>query len=131
MPEIDPSRIYIYKDKIIYLSKGIDRMPQRGITMAGVNIGKIEGKIFAPHHQFFSACGTKLPSYVELGKSKDLIEAYLRGEEIRLNDEIRENARLIDKSFGAILLAGVPVGGFKYAGGKLKNHYPKGLRNMR
>ena len=131
MPDIDISRIFIYKDRVIYLADGIDRLPARGITMVGVNIGKQDGKNFTPHHHVFSALGRRLPTYVELGTDRSLMEAYLRGEEIRLTDALKDNSKLKDKCFGAVLFAGVPVGGFKYAGGKLKNHYPKGLRNLR
>ncbi|MCR5209220.1 MAG: hypothetical protein K6C99_03305 [Lachnospiraceae bacterium] len=135
MPDIDISRLYVYKDRIIYLSEGIDRLPPRGITMAGINIGwldgKNKGKNFTPHHHVFSSLGRKLPAFVELGSDKALMEAYLRGEEIRPDDRLAENSVLKDKCFGAVLFAGVPAGGFKFAGGKLKNHYPKGLRNLR
>jgi NOL1/NOP2/fmu family ribosome biogenesis protein len=54
-------------------------------------------------------------------KAEDLrVSAYLRGEEIE--------ARAA-QGWCSVLYEGVPLGGGKASGGKIKNHYPKGLRN--
>ena len=50
------------------------------------------------------------------------VAAYLRGEEIAAPE-------LAGKSgFAALLYEGAPLGGGKAVDGRLKNHYPKGLR---
>jgi len=50
------------------------------------------------------------------------IKSYLRGEEI--------DAKTADgDGWCAVLYEGVSLGGGKASGGRIKNHYPKGLRN--
>ena len=46
---------------------------------------------------------------------------YLRGEELASEG---------DNGFAAVLHHGIALGGGKRSGGRLKNHYPKGLRNQ-
>ncbi|HIW23220.1 MAG TPA: tRNA and rRNA cytosine-C5-methylase, partial [Candidatus Acutalibacter stercoravium] len=46
--------------------------------------------------------------------------AFLRGEEIPCEG----------KGYTAVCAGGVPTGFGKASGGRLKNHYPKGLRNQ-
>ena len=46
---------------------------------------------------------------------------YLRGETIDVSG---------DEGYGAIIVSGCPLGGYKISNGKFKNLYPKGLRNF-
>jgi NOL1/NOP2/sun family putative RNA methylase len=95
-------------------------IPKYSVFMAGVIIGEIKGDRLLPHHQFFSAYGRDMLSQENL-KAEDLrVSAYLRGEEIE--------ARAA-QGWCSVLYEGVPLGGGKASGGKIKNHYPKGLRN--
>ena len=48
--------------------------------------------------------------------------AWLRGEEI--------NAATAQSGWCAVLVDGFPLGGGKASGGRIKNHYPKGLRSL-
>ena len=48
--------------------------------------------------------------------------AWLRGEEI--------DAATAQNGWCAVLVDGFPLGGGKVSGGRIKNHYPKGLRNL-
>ena len=48
--------------------------------------------------------------------------AWLRGEEIE--------AKTAENGWCAVLVDGFPLGGGKVSGGRVKNHYPKGLRNL-
>jgi NOL1/NOP2/fmu family ribosome biogenesis protein len=58
---------------------------------------------------------------VNLKSDDSRVEKYLRGEEIDCDT---------DKSgWCAVCYEGVPLGGGKISSGKVKNHYPKGLRN--
>ena len=86
----------------------------------GVKLGVEKDKRFEPDHYLFSAFGNVLKNKLEL--NKDEISKYLKGEtfETALKD-----------GFGAALISGCAVGGFKISGGKFKNHYPKGLRNFK
>ena len=58
---------------------------------------------------------------LELGDER--VSAWLRGEEIE--------AKTAQKGFAAVLCDGFPLGFGKCSGGKCKNRYPKGLRNLK
>ena len=66
-------------------------------------------------HRVRVACG------LELGDER--VSAWLRGEEIE--------AKTAQKGFAAVLCDGFPLGFGKCSGGKCKNRYPKGLRNLK
>ena len=87
--------------------------------MSGVCLGQIKGKLLIPHHQFFSAFGRLFKRRVEL--DEQMAQRYLLGEELP--------ASSCEKGYCAVTFLGVPMGGGKLSDGRLKNHYPKGLRN--
>ena len=96
-------------------------LPQRSVFMPGVVVGEIQKNILKPHHQLFSAFGKYMKLKVELTAGDARVEKYLRGEEIDCDT---------DKSgWCAVCYEGVPMGGGKISSGRVKNHYPKGLRN--
>ncbi len=97
-------------------------VPQHSVFMSGVLLGEIKGKTIIPSHQFFSVYGRLFKSRIDLSPSSEDIEKYLHGEEIDAPSDI--------SGFTAVTVAGVPLGGGKASGGRLKNHYPKGLRNL-
>ena len=131
MPEIDDSRIFRINDMLIYVPAGLSgNLPKGCVTKPGVKIGTIEKKRLVPHHDFFSAFGYNIKNRLEMSEYKEELYAYLHGEELRLS-QFGENAYCGGtKGFGVVTFLGVPVGGFKLAGGRIKNHYPKGLRNL-
>ena len=57
---------------------------------------------------------------IDLKRGDVRVEKYLRGEEIEADS---------DNGWCAVLYEGVALGGGKISGGRLKNHYPTGLRN--
>ena len=95
-------------------------LPHYSVFMAGVMVGEIKKGRFEPHHQLFSAYGRDFKNKENLKRGDGRVFAYLKGEEI----EARESG----SGYCAILYEDVPVGGGKASGGRIKNHYPKGLR---
>ena len=89
--------------------------------MPGVMLGEVKKGNFFPHHQFFSAYGNQFRRKELLTKDDPRTEKYLRGEEIDTDSN--------DNGWCAVLYEGVPLGGGKISNRKVKNHYPKGLRN--
>ncbi len=87
----------------------------------GVKIGQVVDNRFEPHHNLFSAFGNDFKIKLHLNFDSDDVKKYLRGEtlDVDLND-----------GYGALIVNGCPLGGFKMSKGKFKNHYPKGLRNF-
>ena len=68
---------------------------------------------WAGWNRFFSTLPTSTPPRTT---------AWLRGEEI--------DAATAQNGWCAVLVDGFPLGGGKVSGGRIKNHYPKGLRNL-
>ena len=96
-------------------------IPPYSVFMSGVLLGEVKKGILFPHHQFFSAYGAEMKNRLNLKKGDPRVEKYLSGEEIE--------AAECDSGWCAVLYEGVALGGGKISGGRLKNHYPKGLRN--
>ena len=90
--------------------------------MPGVIVGEVTKGLLFPHHQFFSAYGRLFKRQENLRKGDPRVAKFLRGEEIEA-EEIK------DGGWCAVSYCGATVGGGKMSGGRIKNHYPKGLRN--
>ena len=88
--------------------------------MPGVMLGEVRHGNFFPHHQFFSAYGDNFKLKEELGDDPCRAARYIAGEEI--------NSMCDGRGWIAITYLGAPLGGGKLSGGRIKNHYPKGLR---
>ncbi|MBO5327306.1 MAG: SAM-dependent methyltransferase [Clostridia bacterium] len=100
-------------------------VPSRGVFAPGVCLGTLQKGRIEPHHQFASAHGKSYRRRVELSNGDPRVLAYLRGEEIPLT----ENECACGNGYAVVLYEGAPLGGGKIVSGRLKNHYPKGLRN--
>ena len=96
--------------------------PPHSLFMAGVMAGEVKKGVFFPHHQLFSAYGSLFKRKETLTKDDPRVEKYLRGEEI-------EAVSCKDSGYLAVMYEGASLGGGKASGGRIKNHYPKGLRN--
>ena len=95
-------------------------IPPYSVFMPGIMLGEVKKGNFFPHHQLFSALGDLFLRKENLTKDDQRVQKYLRGEEIDTD---------LPGGWCAVLYEGVPLGGGKISGGKIKNHYPKGLRN--
>ena len=107
-------------DNIVLISHGVPTPPS-SVFSAGVLLGEIRGSVLIPSHQFFSAYGNRFIQRVELSGDEDRLRRYLRGEEIEYNGE--------GSGFCAVCYLGATIGGGKIVNSRIKNHYPKGLRN--
>ena len=114
---------YEHQNKMIAIpAKAGFRLPNHGITLCGITVGMIEHNRFLPHHHFFHSCGNICNNILSLDKEDQRILQYLTGQEI-YDDRVK-------KGYGVVCFEGCPIGGFKASGGRLKNHYPKALRNL-
>ena len=89
-----------------------------GVVRSGVYAGDIKGKRFEPSHNLFSSYGEFAKNKVNLSIYDSRLNAFLRGEEIDCDQ----------KGYTAVLVEGIPLSFGKASNGRLKNHYPKGLR---
>ena len=106
----------------VYLAPSVP-LPPRGVYAAGVCVGTLQKGRLVPHHQLFSAYGKDFRRQLSLTAQDPRVAAYLRGEELPAPELAGESG------FAALLFEGAPLGGGKAVDGRLKNHYPKGLRN--
>ncbi len=91
------------------------------VISSGVQIGEIKNNYIYPNHYLFSAYGKYFKNKCNLTINDERVLKYLKGEEIEAN---------VPNGWGVITVEGYPLGGYKATNGKLKNHYPKGLRNI-
>ena len=96
-------------------------IPPYSVFMPGIMLGEVKKGNFFPHHQLFSAYGERFKRREALSRDDIRVEKYLRGEEI--------DAKCQNSGWCAVIYEGVALGGGKVSSGRLKNHYPKGLRN--
>lgn len=92
------------------------------ILRMGVLAGEMINGRFQPHHHLFKAFGRQCTNREELQRGEARTAAFLRGEEIE--------AKQAQDGFCAVLVDGIPLGFGKKSGAVIKNHYPKGLRNL-
>ena len=99
-------------------------IPRAGVVAFGATVGELRKGRIVPHHHFFGAYGTGFVSKLVLEPNDPRVSRYLMGEEINCPTELT--------GYTAVLLTCgdtvVTLGGGKAVGGRLKNHYPKGLR---
>ena len=93
------------------------------IARCGVTLGRAQKGRFEPDHHLFMAFGPECENREELTLGDPRTEAWLRGEEIE--------AVTAQNGWCAVLVDGLPLGGGKVSGGRVKNHYPKALRNLK
>ncbi|MBO5906689.1 MAG: hypothetical protein J6Q85_00860 [Clostridia bacterium] len=116
-----PDGRFIKQGDGIALANSKIPIPPYSVFMPGVMLGEIRGKIFFPHHQLFSAFGGNMKRVENLKKGDPRAIKYLTGEEI-------EAKEVSGSGYVAVCYEGAVLGGGKLSGGKIKNHYPKGLR---
>ena len=106
------------KDGRMYLlPEGLPALTGR-VLRAGVELGRFDGKRFTPSHAL--AMSAKAENVSRTAPIDDTAcMRWLRGETF---------ASSMPEGWGIATWRGYPVGLAKSAGGTLKNHYPKGLR---
>ena len=93
------------------------------VLRAGVPAGRAAKGRFEPAHALFMAYGAQCTNCEKLTLADPRTAAWLRGEEIE--------AQTAQNGWCAVLVDGFPLGGGKASGGRIKNHYPKALRNLK
>ena len=109
----------IYNNNIIYYIAN-KQMAESGVSLVncGVVVGEIVKGRFEPNHNFVTCFGNRFNN--DLNLTKEDAYKFLKGETLPCED----NGYVVVKYKGATLGLG------KGVNGTLKNHYPKGLRNI-
>ena len=124
LSEEPKARLSKVSENVVLLPESIPAVPEHSVFMAGVLVGEIQKGRLIPAHQLFSAYGELFKTKVELSQNGEALDKYLSGEEIDAPKDA-ENGYCVITYHGSVL------GGGKIANGKIKNHYPKGLRNRK
>ena len=118
--DFDADLVSMYNGNPVYAAPPL--LMEKGTAFSyGVTIGEIRKNYIRPHHQFFMAMGKQFRRQIELTPDSDVLERYLRGEEIQVS---------CDNGWAVITTCGCTVGGVKVVDGRAKNHYPKGLKKL-
>lgn len=120
MKKIPEGRLITSGGRIILVPHNCP-IPPHKVFMAGVLIGEVKRGILHPEHQFFSVYGKDFKNTISLDTDDKRLGEYLSGLEIECESNLT--------GYVAILYRGATLGGGKASGGRIKNHYPKGLRN--
>ncbi len=112
-------RVYENKGIVYLLPKIYPQTKGIKIIKAGVKAGEIVKNRFIPSHELFmSKSKFEIKKYVDFSIDDNNIINFLKGLEIDCDK----------KGYVAVLVEGMSIGFGKASNGKLKNHYPKGLR---
>lgn len=106
--------------KYYHLASPVD-LGDLNVLNYGIELGEVSNGRFIPSHHMFKALGGYFKNIVVLEPDDKRVMAYLHGEEIEADSL---------PGYGVIKVSNMYLGGFKASNGRLKNHYPKGLRNM-
>lgn len=114
-------RIEPFRENFCILPEALPELSGLDILRAGVMLGTRRGERIEPAHALFMAARPEeLQNVVSLRHNSPEIYAYLRGEEIETDRA---------SGYAGVSVDGVVTGFGKISNGRLKNHYPKGLRN--
>lgn len=107
-------------DSLHAVPAGAPRLDGLRLLAAGLHLGELRKGRFEPSHSLAMALRRReISQAVDLGPDSAEVEAYLRGETLRVAGP---------DGWIVVTVAGFPLGWGKRVAGVVKNHYPKGLR---
>ena len=113
----------IIKDKVYILPYGLPNFEGLNVLRSGILLGEIKKNRIEPCHSAFMASKPEeCVNAVNFSADSEEIHKFLHGEEIQVEHSL--------KGYTAVSVEGIVTGFGKASGGKLKNKYPKGLRNL-
>ncbi len=117
----EPSASFaVFGEKLLLLPEILPQLSGLGVLRAGVELGELRNRRLEPSHGvFMSRKKEDCRRSVDFSADSSQLAAFLRGEEIDC----------LEKGYTAVCVNGVVTGFGKASGGRLKNRYPKGLRN--
>lgn len=104
----------------VYIKPNVPNFSNIGIIRMGLYCGEVIKNRFVPSHALFATPNVIPKREINLDLNNEDLLRFLHGEEINCNETL--------KGYTAVKAEGIPLGFGKASNGKLKNHYPKGLR---
>lgn len=115
-------KLLLLPQEPVFLPRGL-RVLRAGVLAGELVQGRGRESRFEPHHSLYMAFGPSCAHRLELSSGDARTGAWLRGEQIE--------APGLAGGYTAVTVDDFPLGFGKASGGSLKNHYPKGLRNLK
>ena len=110
----------VFGDSVLLLPRELPKLEGLGVLRAGVELGELRGKRIEPAHGLFMSRAKEVcRRALDFSPDDPALSAFLKGEEIDCGES----------GYTAVCVNGVVTGFGKASGGRLKNRYPKGLRN--
>ena len=107
-------------EKLLLLPEGLPRLDHLSVLRAGVVLAEARKNRWEPDHGVFAAArGGAVNRLLDFAADDPSLAAFLAGEEIACGSS----------GYVGVAVCGVVLGFGKASGGRLKNRYPKGLRN--
>lgn len=97
-------------------------LPECPVIRNGILAGTLQKGRFVPAHGLFACPACRPKQTMCLTAADPRTAAFLHGEEIACDTSLR--------GFCGVQIDGMPLGFGKASQGRLKNHYPKGLRTL-
>ncbi len=116
------NRLFFGPKSVFVLPDVLPCLDGLGVVRAGYELCSVlERRLEVSHGAYMCRKKEEFTSYLDLPSGSPELSAFLRGEEIPCPEELH--------GYAAVLCDGVCTGFGKASGGRLKNKYPKGLRN--
>ena len=114
-----PGSLGLFGGRVFLLPPGLPGLSGLGVLRAGVELAAVKGKRLQPSHGIFmSRSMGECRQIMNFSPEDTALLAFLHGEEIDSPC----------KGYTAVCVNGIVTGFGKASAGRLKNHYPKGLR---
>jgi NOL1/NOP2/sun family putative RNA methylase len=111
------------QDRIFLIPRDFPEAGRLGILRAGLMVGTVRGDRIEPAHSLFTASKwAELRRVISFPHNSKEIAAFLHGEEINISENLH--------GYCGVAVDGIITGFGKCSSGRMKNHYPKGLRNL-
>ena len=120
LEKLPEGKLAVFKENIVLVPENLP-VPERVTYSCGVTLGKVEKRVFRPHHQLFSALGILFKNKIDLSTDSTELKKFLHGEIFNTD---------APDGWACVTVDGASLGGVKVTSGVAKNHYPKGLRTV-
>ena len=122
-PDLAKAPVRLLGDLVLLPPPELPPLEKLHILRSGVAAGRLVKNRFEPSHHLMMVYGPQCANRENLALGEERLAAWLRGEEIP--------AEQAAPGWCAVLVDGYPLGLGKVSGGRIKNHYPKALRNLK
>ena len=112
----------VLKTSPVYIIPKFNKIVSLKAIRRGVFAGVFKNERFIPEHALFTCPLFEAVRVINFECDDENVKRFLHGEEISCEAEL--------KGYVQVRINEIPVGFGKASQGRLKNHYPKGLRTL-